>query len=178
MRRRFFLSAILVHSGAIAVLSSTTGCGSILYPERRGQPHNHQIDWKIVALDGLGLILFFIPGVIAFAVDFYTGAIYLPPGPTYLGRATEAESLQRIELVEQDKNVVGIERVVSQHVGRPVNLDETARVSELAKMDQFDQRVVEHEQDKSFGESLANFFMFRNRFRREGIATSNDRFDT
>lgn len=31
-----------------------------------------------MALNGLGLILFFIPGVVAFIVDFYTGAIYLP----------------------------------------------------------------------------------------------------
>jgi hypothetical protein len=55
-----------------------TGCGTFLYSERCFQPHSHQIDWKIVALNSLGLILFFIPGVIAFVVDFWTGAIYLP----------------------------------------------------------------------------------------------------
>lgn len=51
-----------------------------MYPERRHQPRSHQIDWKVAALDGLGLLLFFVPGVIAFVVDFYTGAIYLPAG--------------------------------------------------------------------------------------------------
>jgi hypothetical protein len=30
-------------------------------------------------LDGIGLLVFLVPGVIAFAVDFATGAIYLPP---------------------------------------------------------------------------------------------------
>jgi len=55
------------------------GCGTIFHSERVGQPHSRDIDWKIVALNGLGLALFFIPGVIAFVVDFSTGAIYLPP---------------------------------------------------------------------------------------------------
>ena len=43
------------------------------------QPHSRDLDWKMVACNGLGLAFFFVPGVIAFAVDFYTGAIYLPP---------------------------------------------------------------------------------------------------
>ncbi len=39
----------------------------------------------LVVLDGLGLLLFVIPGVAAFAVDFSTGAIYLPIEPYYPG---------------------------------------------------------------------------------------------
>ena len=31
--------------------------------DRCGRAHSNQIDWRIVALDGLGLLLFFIPGV-------------------------------------------------------------------------------------------------------------------
>jgi len=53
------------------------GCGTILYPERKGQ-EDGRIDPGIAVLDGLGLLFFIIPGVIAFAVDFTTGAIYLP----------------------------------------------------------------------------------------------------
>ena len=34
-------------------------------------------------LDALGLLLFFVPGVVAFVVDFSTGAIYLPLEPSY-----------------------------------------------------------------------------------------------
>ena len=52
-------------------------CGTVLYPERRGQPAG-RLDVGVVALDGIGLLLFLVPGVIAFAVDFATGAIYLP----------------------------------------------------------------------------------------------------
>lgn len=72
-RRRFLLLAL---GSASAV---TTGCGTILHRERVGRPHSRDIDWRIVAMDGLGLALFFVPGVIAFVVDFSTGAIYLPP---------------------------------------------------------------------------------------------------
>lgn len=87
MRRRDFL----IGSAGISLAAVTTGCGSILHGERCGQPHSRDIDWKIAALDGLGLLLFFIPGVVAFAVDFYTGAIYLPlEGPCFPGPSPAA----------------------------------------------------------------------------------------
>lgn len=79
MQRRTFVASAIG-----TCLYASSGCGTLLHPERRGQPHSHQIDWKVAALDGLGLILFFVPGVVAFAVDFYTGAIYLPDGPTFV----------------------------------------------------------------------------------------------
>src|SRR5687767_12449428 len=65
----------------MAILGPTAGCGTILHTERCGQPHSRDLDWTIVALDGLGLLLFFVPGVVAFVVDFCTGAIYLPLEP-------------------------------------------------------------------------------------------------
>src|SRR5436305_11913731 len=61
--------------GGTVFLSS---CGTVLYPERRGQPAG-RLGVGVVVLDGLGLLLFLVPGVVAFAVDFATGAIYLPP---------------------------------------------------------------------------------------------------
>jgi len=56
---------------------ATLGCGTILHPARKGQPAG-QLDWGVVALDAVGLLFFFVPGVIAFAVDFNNGTIYLP----------------------------------------------------------------------------------------------------
>jgi hypothetical protein len=46
------------------LLAPVLGCGTILYPE---------------PADGV------VPGLVAFAVDFTTGAIYLPPGVTAPG---------------------------------------------------------------------------------------------
>lgn len=81
-RRRFVATAIgwtLLGGGAC----TSAGCGTVFWGDRCGRPHSHRIDWRIVALDGLGLLLFFIPGVVAFVVDFSTGAIYLPLEPEY-----------------------------------------------------------------------------------------------
>ena len=177
MRRRTFLSAIVGQCGVGFILCGSSGCGTILHPERRGQPHTHQIDWKVAALDGLGLVLFFVPGVIAFAVDFYTGAIYLPANHVHhqygandpSGRAGQLAAggqheLQRIELPKQPQNVAEVESLVSTHVGRTIDLNsQEARVSELAQLDEFDQRLQQHQTDKSFGHSLRTFFSFPKR---------------
>lgn len=88
MRRRHFFGQAVGHTVLVVAAYSTTGCGTVLHPERRHRSHSGQIDWKIAAMNGLGLVLFFVPGVIAFAVDFYTGAIYLPAGHAHSGQGT------------------------------------------------------------------------------------------
>lgn len=70
---------LLALAGTTALAAPLAGCGTILYPERRGQTGG-RLDTAVVLLDGLGLLLFLVPGIIAFAVDFGTGAIYLPGG--------------------------------------------------------------------------------------------------
>lgn len=88
MQRRQFLKTlskpvVLAPVALTPVALFSTGCGTLMHSERMGQPHSHQIDWKVAALNGLGMLFFFVPGVVAFAVDFYTGAIYLPYEETY-----------------------------------------------------------------------------------------------
>jgi hypothetical protein len=55
------------------------GCGTILYPERRGQTGGH-VDTGVAVMDGLWCLVFIIPGVVGFIVDFGNGAIYEPGG--------------------------------------------------------------------------------------------------
>jgi hypothetical protein len=95
----------------------------ILHPERRNQPSGGRLDWSIVALDGVGLLLFFIPGVVAFAVDFATGAIYLPP-PSYGDAGTPANNtpLVAVHVPLKELTPQRIEQVASEHVGRDVRL--------------------------------------------------------
>ena len=69
----------IVRYGVAAGAFTVVGCGTVLHPERRGQPAG-PLDWKVVALDAVGLLFFFVPGVIEFAVDFNNGTIYLPSG--------------------------------------------------------------------------------------------------
>lgn len=66
---RIFICAVLI--------VQLTGCGTILYPERKGQTGG-RIDTGVALLDGIGLFVFVVPGIIAYAVDFYNGTIYLP----------------------------------------------------------------------------------------------------
>ncbi|WP_300730259.1 polyribonucleotide nucleotidyltransferase [Pseudomonas sp.] len=66
---------------AAALFTQLTACGSIFFPDRRGQIDG-KIDPVVVALDAVGLLFYVIPGLIAFGVDFATGAIYFPPGKT------------------------------------------------------------------------------------------------
>lgn len=63
------------------LLTQVTACGSIFFPDRRGQIEG-KIDPLVAVLDAVGLLFYVIPGLIAFGVDFATGAIYLEPGKT------------------------------------------------------------------------------------------------
>ena len=56
-----------------------SGCGTIFFSQRQQQSHSSKLDPNILILDGVGLLFFVIPGLVAFGVDFYTGAVYLPP---------------------------------------------------------------------------------------------------
>jgi len=56
-----------------------SACGTVFYPERKGT-RSGSIDPVVAVADAIGLLFFFIPGVIAFAVDFTNGTIYLPHG--------------------------------------------------------------------------------------------------
>ncbi len=117
-----------------ALTTSLTGCGTILYPERRGQPKG-QLDWGVVALDGLGLLLFFIPGVVAFAVDFATGAIYLPP--EYCGQ-TESTNPDELKVIHTKPSRENIERTIKEQTGSEITLtDERITTRPLKKLRDF-----------------------------------------
>jgi len=105
----------------IAVLSfQLSGCGTILYPERRGQKSG-RLDVGIVLFDALGLFVGLIPGVIAFAVDFSTGAIYLP--------AKEAKGLTKdnLRIVKFDPKSATpgtVEKLISKETGKDFHFND------------------------------------------------------
>ena len=72
-------SRVLTALLASSLLAQLAGCGTLFYPERRGQL-NGQIDPAVAALNAVGILFYVVPGLIAFAIDFATGAIYLPEG--------------------------------------------------------------------------------------------------
>lgn len=56
-------------------LQLTAGCGTILYPERRGT-QGGRVDVGVAVMDGFWCLVFIVPGVVAYIVDFSNGAIY------------------------------------------------------------------------------------------------------
>ncbi len=72
-----FLKRLLISFTLAVYVLSITGCGVLLYPERQGQKSG-RIDPAIAIFDGIGLLFFLVPGLVAFAVDFHQGTIYLP----------------------------------------------------------------------------------------------------
>ena len=111
-RLRVVVTAILV--------AQLLGCGTILYPERRGQPAG-RYDTDIVILDAIGLLFFIVPGVVAFGVDFSTGAIYLPKG----GKSKSSQIFGQTEIYQLElgtRDAVGIAAVVEEQTGLAINL--------------------------------------------------------
>lgn len=126
----------LVHGSALVlavfVLAQMTSCGYILYPERRGQTGG-RIDAGVAVLDAVGLLFFIIPGVVAFAVDFSSGSIYLPPHQTKsVPRSLDPDETVVVHMEPGDLDQTTIETVVSDHIGEPIDLQaETLKIYEV-----------------------------------------------
>ena len=112
---------LLTGASATLLAASLTGCGTLLYPERKGQGRG-RLDPSIVMLDGIGLLLFLIPGIIAFAVDFGNDTIYLP------GRRADASDLiEEKKVAELTKPE--LDRIWQKHYGEnaPFELSQVER---------------------------------------------------
>ena len=137
--RRRTLRQILASFAAPTVLVTTMGCGTILHPERKGQPAG-RIDWAIAALDGLGLLIFFVPGVIAFAVDFHNGTIYLPSNSTTSARRRDKlqNGLVAVSIGTNRPTHSDIKRVLMQEAKVTVDLrDAGVQKSPLNSIQEF-----------------------------------------
>jgi len=108
------------------------GCGTLMYPERKGQKDG-RIDAGVAILDGVGLLLFVIPGIIAFVVDFNNGTIYLPGGT--LRSSLDMKNIKQVKFDPKHSSMASIERIIENETGREVKLDqENIKVSKLASV--------------------------------------------
>ncbi len=125
--------ATLIGAGLSIHLAS---CGTLLYPERRGQPSGH-LDPGVVILDAVGLVLFFVPGVIAFAVDFSTGAIYLPPGSANATLPATPAEMRTVRMSPAELTSERLESVIREQTGQAVHLESGAyRATRLRQLDE------------------------------------------
>ncbi len=110
---------------ALTLVVCISACGTIIYPERVGQPKG-RIDPGVVVMDGLCLLIVVVPGLVAFIVDFATGAIYLPPGRAAQNDSNEAAFTPIAVIGPQKKNEPDLRRMaeaVSIHTGKSIHLD-------------------------------------------------------
>ncbi len=109
-------------------MTALVGCGTLFHPERKGQMSG-RIDPVVAIANGVGLLFFIVPGVIAYAVDFSNGTIYLPSGHNAAG----VDALR----LEESMDVASLERLLSDKSGKPVSLDsELLRVEEVESLDE------------------------------------------
>jgi len=90
------------------------GCGTLMYPERRGQ-RGGSLDAGVAILDGIGLLFGIIPGVIAFAVDFSNGTIYLPER-TRVG-SLDIKNIKEVKFDPKHTSLASIERIIKNETG-------------------------------------------------------------
>ena len=117
-------------------------CGFVLYPERRGQSHG-RIDPAVAVLDGIGLLLFVVPGIVAFAVDFATGTIYLPGSKRASTTPLDKDDMLVFQVDRGELNSQTIEEIVSDHTGYPVKFDQdNLRAYELERTENIEAEIL------------------------------------
>jgi hypothetical protein len=67
-------------------------------------------------------LLFFVPGVIAFAVDFTNGTIYLPPEDACCAKPVDLAEMTAVHVDPRSLDERKIESVLASHRGRQVRL--------------------------------------------------------
>jgi hypothetical protein len=112
MDRIIPLAAVLIFA------LQTTACGMLIYPEREGQTSG-KIDPGVAILDAAGLLVFIIPGLVAFGVDFMTGTIYLPETEQ---TAHSDQIVREISIPDDKVNSSRIEQIVAAETGHSIDL--------------------------------------------------------
>lgn len=116
------LAAILLTT---AMTTQLAACGTLFYPERRGQISG-QIDSGVAILNAIGLLFYFVPGAIAFAVDFATGAIYLPDANYTLAPERLHDALDAQGQVDPLK----LKAILKQDLGLDLPLEQAQQISQ------------------------------------------------
>jgi hypothetical protein len=112
------LTKAVAMSMATVMVLQLTACGTIFYPERKGTKSG-TIDPIVAVADAIGLLFYFIPGVIAFAVDFSNGTIY-KSGKRH--SSLTPEELKSVSVDGKvDKQVLSM--LISKKLGQTIDLN-------------------------------------------------------
>lgn len=115
-----------------ALLTQLTACGTLFFPERRGQIEG-RIDPMVAGLNAIGILFYVIPGLIAFGIDFATGAIYLPGGLTSQVAPQELQNL-----VDADGKIdpLKLKALIEVQTGHSLPLDDPRLIQHSGSAEQ------------------------------------------
>ncbi|WP_459206834.1 polyribonucleotide nucleotidyltransferase [Pseudomonas sp. MLB6B] len=114
------------------LLTQLTACGTLFYPDRRGQIDG-KIDPGIVALDAVGLLFYVIPGLIALGVDFATGAVYYKNGET---AQVGPEKLRQAVEADGKVNRVKLQAILESELGQRLPLNDPRLIEHRGSVEQ------------------------------------------
>ncbi|WP_313328277.1 polyribonucleotide nucleotidyltransferase [Stutzerimonas balearica] len=129
--RPFPRSRLLGGVLTLTLVTQLSACGTLFYPDRRGQIEG-RIDPAIAVLDAVGLLFYVIPGLIAFGIDFATGAIYLP-GDEY---SVAPQKLQEAIGADGQIDQARLKAIIEAETGRSLPLDDPRLIRHQGSLDQ------------------------------------------
>jgi len=135
---KLFVSLICVVV-SVVLITQLYGCGTILYPERRGQKTGN-VDIGVAFLDALWLLAFIVPGLVAFAVDFGTGAIYFPGGTK---RSSAEGGMVVVKVNPAELNEKTIKEIVMKQTGCSAFDMREAKIYPLDRSENVEKRLAE-----------------------------------
>jgi hypothetical protein len=116
---------------AVSLFTQLTACGTLFYPDRRGQIDG-RIDPAIAALNAVGLLLYVIPGLIAFGIDFATGAIYLPDDKYSVAPDKLKDAIGADGAIDPAR----LKAIIEQETGRSLPLDDPRLIRHSGSVEQ------------------------------------------
>ena len=116
---------------AVSLFTQLAACGTLFYPDRRGQIDG-RIDPAIAALNAVGLLLYVIPGLIAFGIDFATGAIYLPDDKYSVAPEKLKQAIGTDGKIDQAR----LKAIIEQETGRSLPLDDPRLIRHSGSLEQ------------------------------------------
>lgn len=116
---------------AVSLFTQLTACGTLFYPDRRGQIDG-KIDPAIAVANAVGLLFYVIPGLIAFGIDFATGAIYLPDNEYSVVPEKLREAIGADGVVDQAR----LKAIIEQETGRSLPLNDPRLIQHSGSVEQ------------------------------------------
>lgn len=114
------------------LLTQLTACGTLFYPDRRGQIDG-KVDPVIVALDAVGILFYVIPGLLALGIDFATGAVYYPDGTT---AQVSPEKLRPAVEADGTINRTALQAILESELGQRLPLNDPRLIEHRGSVEQ------------------------------------------